>query len=319
MTRFVPTSSALLIAATCLLWVGCSDRDDGPLDPVKPDFGTEWRLAESGIESSIRAVAANDTMLVAVGDAGIIYTSIDAHDWTRRRESGPNDALTDITWTGTQFIAVGFNGTLLRSPDGITWTFFGPGTLAHLYGVAATDSLMIVVGEDGFVFTSTDGDIWDPLPSLGQLVVYDVTYADNLWLACASGGKIFRSLDGILWEEQVTTFPSTLTFRSIAVADSMFYVAAIDESSFTLGRCSVFSSSNGNTWFAQSTLNAWYIWDLAWTGSELIAVGEGTNYHLGFPDGLLFSSPDASSWTTEETDAPFTLHATGQLGDEIDH
>ena len=65
--------------------------------------------------------------------------------------------------------------------------------------------------------------------------------------------------------------------------------------------------SDGSTWFHQANVGAWYLHDILWTGSELVTVGEGTEYHLGFPDGLLFSSPDGLVWAKHGTEAPFAL------------
>lgn len=317
MHKFVLNQGLAVGLLTCLILVGCSDDDTGPVDPPPTVVEAGFRVAELGIDNSIRAMAANDTMVVAVGDAGIVYSTSNGHDWTRQREGSPNDALIDITWTGTEFIAVGFSGTLLRSPDGITWTFFGPGTQSHLNGVAASDTLMVAVGSGGMMFSSTDGDIWDSLASFGSITFNDIVYADEMWVACASGGKIFRSIDGLNWEAQVSVFLPTLTFSAITRTDSLFFVAAIDISSGSANRCSIYSSPDGDAWFVREALPAWYLHDIFWTGNEIITVGEGTNYHLGFPDGLLFSSTDGEVWTSHPVDAPFTLYAAGQIGTEL--
>jgi hypothetical protein len=78
-------------------------------------------------------------------------------------------------------------------------------------------------------------------------------------------------------------------------------------------RCEVYRSTDGATWFFQAPLNAWYIHDIYWTGSEFVAVGEGTNYHLGFPDGLLFHSADGLVWEEQATEAPFALTAVAEI------
>jgi len=299
--------ASLSIFLFAILLLGCAR--DTPTVPPGPDIGAQWRLVESGIDNSIRAIAAHDSLLVVVGDGGIIYSSTDGGIWTRQREAGPNDGLLDVVWFDSLFVAVGMNGTLITSRDAATWTYVGIDDLAHLYGVAVSDTLAIAVGSEGSIYTSTDGVEWlldraDPARTF-----YDVAYIDSLWVICGDGGTILRSRNGLDWQSQTTVFGSEMTFPAITATDSAFFAVAFEPGESMPDRCSVYRSSDGAVWFFQASLAAWYIHDIFWTGSELIAVGEGTNYHLGFPDGLLFRSTDGLVWNEQVTDAPFALTA----------
>jgi len=309
---FIP----FLTAVICL--AGCATKDN-PTDPGIPGPSTEWRLVESGITNTVRAMATNDTMVVAVGDGGIIFSSTDGCHWTEQRENGPNDALSDIVWTGDQFIVVGWNATLISSPDGITWTWIGIDPHSHLYSVAASDTLLIAVGSSSNVYSSRDGIEWSPLNTGITEDVFAVNYANDLWLIGAGNGQCYRSVDGITWAPASLSPIERRQFVAFAASDSLFYGLTRYYSSgwnppLTLTvRC----SSNGSNWFSLGNLDAWNIWDICWTGSELVAVGEGTNYHLGMPDGLVFSSTGGADFVEHITEAPFALAAAETFNGEL--
>lgn len=304
--------ASISISFLAALLLGCGK--DTATNPPGPDIGAQWRLVESGIDNSIRGIAAHDSLMVVVGDGGIIYSSTDGDTWTRRRESGPNDGLEDVVWFDSLFIAVGMNGTLITSPNATIWTYIGIEDQAHLYGVAVSDTLAVAVGSGGSIYTSDDGVEWVLHRADPALTFYDVAHVDSLWVICGDGGTILRSRNGLDWQPQTTTFGSEITFPTITAADSVFYAVAFDPNQSQPDRCSVYRSSDGATWFFQATIDAWYIHDIFWTGSELIAVGEGTNYHLGYPDGLLFHSSDGSVWEEQATDAPFSLTCVTKSG-----
>jgi len=310
--RLVNLTTLILPALLCS---GCGS--DEPSQPTPPDIGASWRLVESGIVNTVRAIADNGAVLVAVGDGGIIYTSTDGNSWTRRREGGPNDGLMDIAWIDSVFVAVGMNGTLIKSPDGIDWTWIGIEDLSHLYAIAAGDTLALAVGTAGSVYTSTDGVDWQLNRLSGDINLYDLARLGNLWVAAGDGGRIFRSIDGLNWSQQTTTFGSEIVFPALTATDSLAYAVAFESGQSAPDRCRIFRSSNADTWFYQASLDAWYVHGLFWTGTELIAVGEGTNYHLGFPDGLLFSSTDGQEWLERSTDAPFSLTTAARFGNQL--
>ena len=227
------TRARAVIAALLILAAGCG-RDDSPTEPTGPDIGAEWRLVESGISNTVRALASNDTMTVAVGDGGIIYTSIDGLEWQVQREFGPNDGLRDIVWTGDQFVAAGYNGTILTSPDGIVWTWNGPDQTSFSC-IAASDTLLVAAG--GKIYSSTDGINWDLRRDEGPSQVQAILHTDSLWLACGSEGTILRSTDGIVWVEQTTSFASEVVFTALAAADSGYYALALYPSFSQPERC----------------------------------------------------------------------------------
>jgi hypothetical protein len=303
----------LALIALCLtaqiFVAGCS-TEDNPTDPGTPPItgSTEWRLVESGITNTVRAMTSNDTMVVAVGDGGIIFSSTDGRLWTERRKFGSNDALTDIVWTGDRFIAVGWNSTLISSPNGITWTWIGVDPQRHINAVAVSDTLLIAVGSYGSVWTSRHGLDWLPL-DLGNDEVFDVIHANGQWLIGTEKGMCYSSEDAVTWTPQITSFPDDDNFDAFACSDDLFYglVRYYSPHSILPQSFHAYSSADGVAWSSLGRVDAWNISDICWTGTELVAVGEGTNYHLGMPDGLVFSSTGGAPFVEHTTEAPFAL------------
>lgn len=60
---------------------------------------------------------------VVVGPNGLIESSHDGQNWTRR-EASPAENFESVLWTGQQFLAQGTK--LWTSPDGLHWTAAGP-------------------------------------------------------------------------------------------------------------------------------------------------------------------------------------------------
>ncbi len=141
------------------------------------DPARDFTLRSSGTGSNLFGLAANDTLLVAVGendsvtgDDCIIRTSPDGVQWTKRpvTETVLNLKLRSVTWTGTRFVAVGTNfnhsmqdwyGVVYTSPDGFSWALsYADSSLNTGLNVVATGNGVVLAGGDGgTLLRSTDG------------------------------------------------------------------------------------------------------------------------------------------------------------------
>jgi hypothetical protein len=306
-------SAILSLALFALFASGCG-HDNSTTPPPPTDVGASWRLVETGVSNSVRAFAANDTMALLVGDGGIVYSSTDGLTWEVRREGGPQDALQDVLWFDSLFVAVGMNGTLLSSPDGDNWSWIGAEDQANLHGLATNDSLVVAVGEAGSIYVSDNGIEWVLHRQDAGLGFTDVAYGDSGWVACAEGGRIYHSSDGITWDSATTGTSGSTDFTTVTAAQGAYFAVGVDELAERPDRCKVYFSLDGLLWEQYSTIDAWYIHDLLGTDSSLVAVGEGTEYHMGYPDGLVFGSTDGDQWTAFDSDAPFSLTCAGRFG-----
>jgi hypothetical protein len=96
-----------------------------------------------------------------VSASGVIVTSPDGITWTEF--SLNSTSLQDIIWTGTQFVVVGSSGSdrIVTSSDGITFItqINNPGinrlgSVATLFGVAASPTRIIAVGSSATILQS---------------------------------------------------------------------------------------------------------------------------------------------------------------------
>ena len=173
---------AWITEGTYTLQVTVSDMKGGTasqsVDVHVVDPARDFTLRASGTNSPLFGIAANDTLLVAVGestsdsgDGCVIRTSPDGVQWTKRAitDSVLNLKLRAVTWTGTRFVAVGTDydqtrkewfGVVYTSADGFSWTlsYSDPSLKTGLNVVAAGNGTILAGGDGGTLLRSTDGE-----------------------------------------------------------------------------------------------------------------------------------------------------------------
>jgi hypothetical protein len=139
----------------------------------------------------------------------------------------------DVTYANSLFVAVGTLGKIFTSPDGITWTSrlsLGSGNIRR---VAYLNSLFIAMIDGGSFYTSTDGLTWTNRASNTTGNPYDITYAAGIYVAVGSSDDVVTSTDGFTWTSRRqaliattgTQFPS-LTFYNIVWTGTYFVIKA---------------------------------------------------------------------------------------------
>lgn len=120
---------------------------------------TTFNVLNLGTTQWLEAIAASPTRLVAVGDAGAVYTSDDGTNWTRRTSVAIGTTwLRGVTWrTNGVFCAVGEGGLVATSPNGITWTRQTSRTTAALNRVVPIPAGFAAVGDAGTVIVDSSG------------------------------------------------------------------------------------------------------------------------------------------------------------------
>ncbi|MBM3848420.1 MAG: hypothetical protein FJ405_19315, partial [Verrucomicrobia bacterium] len=157
--------------------VGYSD-DLGALD-----FFRMGQLSDAPTENWLEGLAVSDSIAVAVGDAGSIYSSTNGANWVR--QVSPIQAwLTAVTHGQKGFVAVGEEGAILHSVDGLQWdnrSVVGRDWLGVTYG----GGQYIAVGRGGQMGFSSSGQTWS-LEQTGR--------TNDLWFASVNG--TFRLVGG---------------------------------------------------------------------------------------------------------------------------
>lgn len=129
-------------------------------------------LYRTPITSTLRDVHWNGSRFMAVGDNGLIRTSVNGSTWFTRT-SGTTENLTGITYKSPYWIAVGENNTVLRSTGtGVTWEAISSFAVAQpaytvqgdpfLYGYGPEELVPGVVSDSlAMTVTTRPGITWE--------------------------------------------------------------------------------------------------------------------------------------------------------------
>lgn len=229
------------------------------------------------------SVAYGNHMFVAVGDYGLIKTSVDGHDW---KEVGYNNGCNfrDITWNGSKFVAVG-DYEMAESDDGITWEYQSNG-YRYFNSVTYKGDLFVAVG-DGYTASATivkgnNSPVWT-YSTKSQYTLYCVTRNESKFVAVGDNVTA-TSDDGITWNYKEIS--KTNHYKLYGVTwDGSKFVAVGDEITAT-------SVDDGLTWvfpdYSHNTTSRYTLYKVIWDGSKFIATG--------VDDDITATSDDGVTW-----------------------
>lgn len=278
-------------------------RGGGPGGPGAPTqvavpqlAGANWAvgtpLGTERINGSASGVGALGYAVIAVGDGGVIHTSLNGAAYAAATNPSAPVDLNAVGYGGIGFAAAGDSGTLLFSQDGTTWTAQASGTTANLHGVTAIGGTggFVTVGAGGTILTSTDGSTWTLLASGTTNDLYAAALGTARYVAVGAGGTIVTTADGATWE----TTPS-------GVANDLRGAAFATIATFTDGETTVVTSryvavGAGGLILASNDGLAWTVQPSP-TTEDLDAVVYGTQFVAVGKGGGIYTSPDGNAWT----------------------
>ena len=131
---------------------------------------------------------------------GILLTSTDGVGWTPI--AYPDWPVVSVAWNGSLFVTVGVNGLVATSPDGLEWTRRGvDGETGPWEGILASvvwaGTNWVAVGEGGDVALSTDGLTWKARRYAGSATLSSVTYGVSKAIAAGEAGQILGSVSAL--------------------------------------------------------------------------------------------------------------------------
>jgi len=183
---------------------------------------------------------------LAVGDdydfdinswVGVIYSSPEGTNWTRRFKGGSGTVLNAVAANTSTRVAVGEHGTVLASPDGWNWSAVTiPGLdIANMTGATFGGGVFLFLGFTNSnggaqVFTSVDGTNWIDRAAGTTLAGWQ-DMRKGAWLGdrfVASGwfSKLRVSTDG--GQSFVSNRPHTEETPALAYGDGIWYAAGVD-------------------------------------------------------------------------------------------
>jgi photosystem II stability/assembly factor-like uncharacterized protein len=132
--------------------------DHGTLIRAETASLDNWAAASLPGTDSLRAIEWLDSLYVAVGTNGSIFTSSNGTTWTEQLwdTDSPEDLveLKGATASDTRYVAVGVNLNIVISDDVETWTRKIYSTSSSLEEVVWTGSRFVAVGWGNAIFTS---------------------------------------------------------------------------------------------------------------------------------------------------------------------
>jgi photosystem II stability/assembly factor-like uncharacterized protein len=270
-----------------------------------PD-ATVWTSWTSNIASQINQFASYASLIVAVGNAGVISTSPNGTTWTARTSQLTGHNLLGVAYLSgatVPWVACGVN-CILSSADGTTWTvqadqFNGKGGIAYSTG----DSAYVATGLTGFVATSTDLNTWT-----GRTAGSPISTQN----AAACNGSTYVTVGGAGVIQSSTNSGSTWTARTANAGanalNHVIYIAGGTNLFIVCGAGNIINTSpDGTTWTARtsnitSTINA-----IAFkTGTDLmVAVGTA---------GAITTSTNGTTWTSRTSNTGQALNGVAWNG-----
>ena len=209
-------------------------------------YGQVWTYNGVAGSPAFVDVSYGANLFVAVGSAGVIYSSPDAITWTSRTPPNtPN--YTDIAYANGRFIAVG--GTTGSGPypvaysdDGITWSLPATPFSTSRQGISYGNGLWIAVASNVVSISSDNGLNWTtttPVPEL--VVIFGLSFGNGIFCATGASGNIATTANGTTWS--TVSIPLSGTIVDIVFGNQTF--VALDSE----GR--IFTSTDTLTWTQQ--------------------------------------------------------------------
>lgn len=195
--------------------------------------GDIYSILNSGVTSNLNAVEFLNQEYVAVGDEGVILTSSNGVDWTKRVSGAYffNGVAYGLAGNSGIYVTVGNSGALVTSADGEIWVEGDSGVTSNLNDVAYVNSRFVAIGDGGVVLVSLDGTEWESVTTGVSTNFLDITYGNDLYIIVGSGGSIVRSGDLSAFDE--TLAPTSVTFNTVVFDGTRFTIGGTSNALYT--------------------------------------------------------------------------------------
>lgn len=260
-----------------------------------------WKLAFYEVGIRLNRVAYSPSVLVVVGDNGLIASRAGGA-WTSERLEA---YFTAAVWTGERFLATGSTPNepqhlAYESPDGTTWTTVDIPALTEIHAFAGGGGGLVAVGEHGACASSSDGRTWRKIDIALSGSWQSVAWVGNSFVAVGDLGAVATSRDGVSWVEEEP--PTTEHLHDVVWGGGR--VLAIGNNGSTLLK------SAGGAWAIEQSGTSIPLFSAVWDGSRFVVAGG--DLESGY---AVLASPDGVQWqrlSDEATPAIRWLEWTGR-------
>lgn len=252
--------------------------------------GSTWTVRACG-SSDLYDLAVNtgNTVFVAVGAGGKIYTSPDpiatSPVWTERT-SGSSEDLTKVLYNASNWWVYGNNGAILKSADGTVWANMSIAASAFSSnGIIVNGTTKVYFGANGNIVSSTDGITYTQRVSGTTVNLLSGCYGNSLFVICGQNGVVLTSPDAVTWT--LRTSGASTQLNRVTYGNSYFVIAGYDST--------IIKSADGITWANAA---------ISYSGGAFPATFDfnsvkllyGTWYAVGNNSAIVYGS-DLSGWS----------------------
>ncbi|WP_411345859.1 cadherin-like beta sandwich domain-containing protein [Paenibacillus sp. WLX1005] len=163
-----------------------------------------------------------------------------------------------------------------------TWSSATSNTTNPIYKVAYGNGMWVGAAASGKVVTSTDASTWTErtVDSSFTDTFLNITYGGGKWVVVGSQSRVYTSTDAITWTRSTITTSSVINFSGVVYANSTYVIAANEGN--------IYYSSDATTWTNVKPATEDLL-GIAYGNSLFVAVGN---------NGVAYTSPDAATWTS---------------------
>ena len=292
--------------------------------------GLTWTAHPSGTYLPLRGVRYLNGQFIAVGDYGVIRSSLDGTTWKPMTIDIYMD-FAGVAYGNGRYVAVGNYlsnpdnsssklNLAVTSTDGMNFilgeTNKSYASASDFRDVAFENGLFVALGANANVQTSVDGKDWSSRFSHDFRTLYGITYGGGRFVAVGNAGFFIESTDGVTWAEHATG--SAATYRGITYVNGQFVAVGdngtigispngINWTAINAGGNQLNSVAYGNGMYVavgnggatlRSTNGTTWTNVVAFTGSDInqITFANGLFVTVG-EDGEIFTSPNGTAWT----------------------
>jgi len=189
-------------------------------------LGLIWTNLPAFTTNTLQGIATAEDLFIVAGEAGKVFTSNDATNWTPRTTPTLN-FLSSVAIGPSACVAVGVQGTLLRAgADGSSWTDASLATTNWLYRARWLQNQFVVVGQNGVIYTSPDAANWTLRTSGTTRWLTDVALVDDHWFVTGYQGTLLASTNLVNWT--VLPLPTIKSLYSATSQNGQLVVAGIE-------------------------------------------------------------------------------------------
>jgi hypothetical protein len=230
---------------------------------------SEWTLRSVVLNGRVTGIAYSGSRYILTGEN--MYSSTNLRRWEMNKET-MTAHINAVIYTDGLFWAVGQGGKILFSPDGLKWVESVSSTNENLHAIAGTLTDLVAVGDNG-VILEWKAPLWVAAREghPGQPSLYGLAYHDGQFVAVGAHGTVWSatSLVGVdHWSMHSSGTDAWLLAATYLMGSDQFVAVG------TGGTAVV--SADGDTWEHQAVTVTADLWSLLTPdGMMIYALGQG--------------------------------------------